>query len=112
MAGFLEAAPKGVYLSIRLQPRASKNAIAGVAGPTGLAGPAGPAGDSLKIKLTSAPVEGAANRALIGFLSKILDVKKSALTITSGHKSRMKRVFVEGATIEGLERVISKMLAE
>ncbi len=106
MPGFLEAAPKGVYLSLRLAPRASKDAIAGVAGG------AGGAGDALKIKLTSAPVDGAANRALIAFLSKILGVKKSALTITSGHKSRTKRVFIEGATVEGLERVISKMLAE
>jgi hypothetical protein len=109
VAGFLEAAPKGVYLSLRLQPRASKDTIAGV---QGLADRAGLAGDALKIKLTSAPIEGAANRALIGFLSKILGVKKSALTITSGHKSRTKRVFIEGATVEGLERVISKMLAE
>ncbi len=102
MAGFLEAAPKGVYLSLRLAPRASKDAVAGVAG----------GGDALKIKLTSAPVKGAANRALIGFLSKILSVKKSALTITSGHKSRTKRVFVEGATVEGIERAVSKILAE
>ncbi len=100
MAGFLEAAPKGVYLRLRLQPRASKDAIAGLAG------------DALKIKLTSAPIDGAANRALIGFLSKILGVKKSAIAITSGHKSRTKRVFIEGATLEGMEGVISRILAE
>ncbi len=112
MPGFLEAAPKGVYLNLRLAPRASKDAIAGVHGRAGLAGLAGPAGDALKIKLTSAPIDGAANRALIRFLSKILGVKKSAIAITSGHKSRTKRVFIEGATVEGMERVVSKMLAE
>ena len=52
----------------------------------------------LLVRLTAPPVEGAANAALIEVLSKALHVPKRALTIVSGHRSRLKRVRVEGVT--------------
>lgn len=45
---------------------------------------------SYKIKLTAAPVDGAANEALIRFLSKELDVPKSAVRIVRGERSKNK----------------------
>lgn len=89
---FVEAAPGGVYIDIRLLPRASRNAVTG------------PEAGRLRIKLTAPPVEGAANRALVGLLSKTLGVKKSSIKITSGLRSRNKRVFVEGLESEEAER--------
>ena len=48
-------------MSVKLQPRASKNEIGG------------PLGDELKIKVTAPPVDAAANEALVKFLAEKLD---------------------------------------
>lgn len=93
---FIEETPKGLYLRLKIQPRASKNQISGTGGP------------ALKIKLTAPPVEGEANRAVIEFLSELLSIKKSSLIIVSGLKSRDKRVRVEGITPEELERAFER----
>jgi hypothetical protein len=53
-------------------------------------------GDAILIRLNAPPVEGAANDALIAFLSEILDVPRRSIAITSGLTSRDKRVRVEG----------------
>jgi uncharacterized protein (TIGR00251 family) len=74
----------GVILNLRIVPRASKNEVAGEMG------------DALKIRLQAPPVEGKANKALIDFLSKALDVSRSAVTLVSGETDRNKRVVVAG----------------
>jgi uncharacterized protein (TIGR00251 family) len=71
-------------LSIRIQPRASKNGVVRMED------------GSLKIRLTAPPVDGAANEALVEFLSKTLSISKSAVEIVSGHASREKRVKISG----------------
>ncbi|MFQ5442740.1 MAG: DUF167 domain-containing protein [Thermodesulfobacteriota bacterium] len=93
---FLEPSPKGVFVKIRLQPRASRNEISGIQK------------DALKVKLTAPPVEGEANKSLIAFLSKTLGIKKSALKIASGEKSRDKRVLVAGFTLEDVEKILNE----
>jgi uncharacterized protein (TIGR00251 family) len=55
---------------------------------------AGLHGDALKIKLTAPPVDGAANKMCIEFLSKWVNISKSAVEIISGHASRTKRVLL------------------
>ncbi|MBI2412017.1 MAG: YggU family protein [Deltaproteobacteria bacterium] len=94
----MEETPKGVFIRVRLQPRSSKNAVEGVQE------------NSLKIKLTAPPVEGEANRALIEFLSDILRIRKSALSIDSGTKSREKRVRVEGLAVKEIVERLSGVL--
>ncbi len=69
-----------VTLSIRIQPRASKNEIVARAG------------GGLKIRLTAPPVDGAANEALVKFLADTLSIPKSHVEIVSGHTSREKIV--------------------
>ncbi len=54
------------------------------------------------VRLTAPPVDGAANAGLVGFLAKTFGIRKSAVTITSGLKSRDKRVFIEDVTVEEL----------
>ena len=75
-------------LSVRVQPRASRNEVAGLVGET------------LKIKLTAPPVEGAANEACLDFLAKLLDLAPSRLAITQGERSRNKVVRITGLTQE------------
>ncbi len=51
--------------------------------------------DTIKIKLQAPAVDGKANKALISFLSEILNVKKSKISILSGEKSREKTIKIE-----------------
>ena len=53
-----------------------------------------------KIQLKAPPVDGAANKALIGFLSEVFGVPKSAISIELGASGRTKRVEVAGVSDE------------
>lgn len=55
-------------------------------------------GDALAIRLAAAPVDGAANDALIAFLAEIFDRPRRDITIVSGHTSRDKRLAISGLT--------------
>ncbi|MEZ5662999.1 MAG: DUF167 domain-containing protein [Burkholderiaceae bacterium] len=57
-----------------------------------------------KIQLKAPPVDGAANKALIAFLSDRCDVPKSAISIELGASGRTKRVEVAGLSDEELSR--------
>jgi uncharacterized protein (TIGR00251 family) len=78
--------PDGVVIDIKIIPRAGKTALAGTRD------------NALLIRLAAAPVEGAANEALVGLLSKTLDLPKRDVVIIAGDKSRLKRVLVRGTT--------------
>jgi uncharacterized protein (TIGR00251 family) len=86
----------GVRFSVRLQPRASKNEIAGLQGP------------SLKIRVTSPPVDGLANNALIGFLSDALGISRRNVCIVSGHTSRTKVVEVSEVSLQAVQRLATE----
>jgi uncharacterized protein (TIGR00251 family) len=58
-------------------------------------------GDALLVRLAAPPVEGAANDALVAFLSTIFDRPKRDITLVSGHSSRDKRVAIAG--LDGTE---------
>lgn len=84
-----EAAPcaiarDGIVFSLHVQPRASKNQLCGIQD------------NALKIRLTSPPVDGAANKLCREFLADLFSVPKSAIEIISGETSRHKRVHVNG----------------
>ena len=84
----------GVLIRLRAQPGASRNQII-----TGLDG-------TLKVKITAAAVGGAANRALIKFLSKVLSVPKSSIALRSGETTRDKVVFVQGVSADEADRCL------
>jgi uncharacterized protein (TIGR00251 family) len=62
---------------------------------------------SLKIRLTAPPVDGAANEALVKFLSETLSISKSSVEIVSGHTSREKRVKISGMSDEDVNRLLN-----
>ena len=74
----------GITVKIRVEPRSSRKGISGVMG------------DTIKIKLHSPPVGGAANEELIEVLSEEFDIKKSAIKIIRGHTSKEKVVEIQG----------------
>jgi len=82
-----------------IQPRSSKNQVAGLYG------------DALKIKLTAPPVDGEANKMCIKFLAKLLSVSKSAVEIVSGQTSRNKtiKITADVSTLEKLEKKIKSL---
>jgi uncharacterized protein len=57
-----------------------------------------------KIQLKAPPVDGAANKALIAYLSGVCGVPKSAITIELGTSGRTKRVEVAGLSDEDISR--------
>jgi uncharacterized protein (TIGR00251 family) len=87
MPSFLQAHENGVYLAIKVQPRASKNEIGEVLG------------NELKIKVTAPPVDAAANEAVLCLLTQALDCPRSAVQLARGQTSRHKLVFLRGMTL-------------
>ena len=82
----LETRDGAVILAVRVQPRASKDEIAGVMG------------GALKVRLQAPATEDRANEALCEYLAELLKTPKAAVRILSGHHSRSKRVEVRGVT--------------
>ena len=84
LPSFLRAQPDGVLLSVKVQPRASRNEIGEAVG------------DELKIRLTAPPVDAAANEALVEFLAETLDCPRNRIELVRGHKSRHKTIKLHG----------------
>jgi uncharacterized protein (TIGR00251 family) len=74
---------RGAALAVRVTPRASRNEITEIQ-PDG----------TVKIRLTAAPVDGEANKALVAFLSDVLGVPPSNLDIVAGLSGKDKLVAV------------------
>jgi uncharacterized protein (TIGR00251 family) len=83
-----------VTFAVRVQPRASRDEIAGVFD------------GALKIRLCAPAVENRANEALVEYLAGVLKTSKSAVRIRSGEQSRSKRVEVFGVTRQQIENLI------
>lgn len=62
-------------------------------------------GEALKVRLTSPPVDGAANAALIDLLADAFDVPPRAVRIISGATARTKVVEVDGIAPARVERL-------
>ena len=71
-------------LKLHVTPRGSRNEITGRRD------------DTLCVKITAPPVEGAANAAIVKFVAAALGVRKSQVELISGDKSREKIVRVSG----------------
>jgi uncharacterized protein (TIGR00251 family) len=94
---FCAVSTDGIILSLHIQPRASKNEICGVQD------------NSLKIRLTSPPVDGAANKLCREFLAGLFKVSKSAVEIISGETSRHKRVRISCSDTARLTQIIDRI---
>ena len=80
-------------LDIRVQPRASRNAIE-------------VDGERIMVRVTVAPESGKANDAVVGLLAKRLGVPKRSLQIVRGHKSRDKRIRIDNiSSADAIERL-------
>lgn len=81
----------GVTIDILVQPRASRAKI-------------GPVHDGrLKVAVTSPPVDGEANAAVIELLAKTLGIARGAVEVVGGATSRRKTVRIAGVTRAQIE---------
>jgi hypothetical protein len=76
-------------LTVRVVPRASRSEVAGLQD------------GALRVRIAAPPVDGAANRELVKFLSKKLKVPQAAVTLVTGNNSKNKvvRIANSSATI-------------
>lgn len=88
----LRTANDAVHLSVRVQPKASRDQI--------LIEDDG----RVRIKLTAPPAEGAANKALCALLAKRLGLPKRAVRVVHGEKSRDKVVAMLGISSSEVRR--------
>ena len=91
--------PDGCTLQVRIQPGARKNAINGIHD------------GALKISLTTPPVDGRANEALIAFLSDRLNIPKARITLLTGQTSRSKTLRIATLTAPQVETALLTDLA-
>ena len=89
MINYSETKDKLSY-TVRVVPRASRTEVVGEANGV------------LRIRLAATPVDGAANEELVRVLARALRVSRSAVAITAGQTSRLKRVAVSGIAPEAL----------
>jgi uncharacterized protein (TIGR00251 family) len=82
-------------ISLHVYPNAPRNEIVGFEGGV------------LGVKVAAPPVKGQANRELVAFLSRVLDVGKSSLAIIKGHTSRNKLISVRDLSQEEVIRRLS-----
>ena len=79
-------------ISLHIVPRASRDEVVGRHG------------ESVKVRLRAPPVDGKANRALLDFLKKKLDLPAGQLELVGGATAREKRVLVRGLSRLETER--------
>ena len=76
--------------NVRVVPRASRSEIVGEHD------------GALRVRVSAAPVDGAANEELVRMLARVLHVPRNSVEIIAGQTSKLKQVTVSGATSEQL----------
>ncbi len=82
-------------LQVKVHPGAGRNEIAGFSGGV------------LQVKIAAPPEKGKANRELSDFLSRILGVKKSSISIIKGETGRNKLIVIEGLDSDAIIKRLS-----
>jgi len=94
----LAASAAGVRLRLRLRPAGGADRVDGI-------GRASDGGRRLEVRVTAAPEDGKANRALLKFLAKAWRLPAGDLALIAGAKARDKVVEVRGPAAELLPRL-------
>lgn len=87
----------GIIMRIAVQPKSSKNMIAGIHG------------DAIKIKLTAPPADNAANKMCIEYIADWLSVPKSRVEILSGQTGRKKNILIRCLDESSIQAIIHKI---
>ena len=93
---YVRDSDQGVVLKVQVQTRASRDEVVG------------PHDDALKVRITAAPVAGAANKHLLKFLAKRLKIPQNQLSLKSGATSRAKSIAIEGISAEEVRQRLTR----
>jgi len=77
---------KTEIIKVIVKPNSSKNSIDGIYM------------GRLRVRISSPPQKGKANKELIGYISSILGISKKNISIKSGEKSSFKKLAIENPT--------------
>ena len=78
---------ESVVVALRVTPRTARDVIEGV-----------DASGAVRVRVTAAPADGAANTSVLKLVARTLGVPRSAVSLVAGTGSRQKRVRIEGVT--------------
>ena len=82
-------------ISVRVHPNAARNEVTGVT-------------DGVwQVRVSAPPVKGKANQELTAFLSRLLGVGKSQISIIKGHTARNKVIAINGLSQEDIMKRLS-----
>lgn len=94
---FVRDVADGCTLSVKVHPGARKNGVGGVhAG-------------AVKISLTTPPVDGRANEALIAFVAELLRIPRGRVSLVSGVTSRTKVLRIAGKSAAEVRAALSSI---
>ena len=82
------------HIRVKVLPRSSRNEIIAKQE------------DYYKVRLTSPPVQGKANKALLELLAEKLRIPKSNVEIISGKSSRLKSIRISGLSPERIDALL------
>jgi uncharacterized protein YggU (UPF0235/DUF167 family) len=95
-ADWVQDTSGGVSLQVRVIPRAGATKIAGVRD------------GRLLVRLAAAPVEGAANDALVSALAALLRIPSRAISVMSGARGRNKVLALAGVDAARVREAITR----
>lgn len=84
------------HIKVKLLPRSSRSEIVGIEN------------NILKVKVTSPPVDGEANKALIQLLAKSLGISKGGVEIIAGKSSKLKTIRIHGLSEKDVSLLLEK----
>lgn len=87
----------GVIIKLKISPNASKNQII-------------TENEIIKLKVTAQPIENKANKAVIEYLSKMLKVPKTSVSIVKGDTSKEKTIFIKTSDKEKQDYIKSVII--
>ena len=97
--GLLRDTAEGTILTLRVSPGARRSSVEGCYGE-----------DALKLRVAAPPVNGKANAEVERYLSDLLDLPRSAVTVIRGAGSRDKAVLIQTLHPGEVRKTLSRHL--
>jgi uncharacterized protein len=89
----------GAAIHIRVQPRASRNEVVDILDD-----------GTVKIRITSSPVDGKANEMLIKFLADLFQCASADISIIAGQTNKDKLIGINGITTDIIDQILKKAI--
>ena len=95
---FLHQLANGLAIDILVSPGASRTRIQGIHD------------GRLKMQVAAPPSDGSANKAVVGLLSKALNISENKISLIKGHTNRRKTLLLETSAVESVSGFLDEAL--